>query len=127
MYSAEVLSQLRSLNHLTQEMRHIPSDSVEAIFLRKEITALRGRLPNAILGYHDRFESRSKPSATKVERSNCSACHTKLPRRLLSDLSVPGRFGICPKCGVFLWMEPMVRAAADESLQEVSAQEKERI
>lgn len=105
MYSAEVLSQLRSLNHHSQEMRRVPGASPEALLLQKQIDALRARLPNSILGYHDRLAARGKASAARISGESCSACHLKLPRGLFCELSVPGRFGVCPNCGVFLWVE----------------------
>lgn len=104
MYSAEVLSQLRSLNHLNREIRSLPRENPEAILLQTQIEALRARLPNSILEYHDRFAARSQPSAVKVAGDSCSACHLKLPRDLCDELAAPGRFGVCPNCGVFLWL-----------------------
>jgi predicted nucleic acid-binding Zn-ribbon protein len=104
MYSAEVLSQLRSLNHLSQEIRRLPRESPEAVLLQTQIGALRARLPNSILSYHDRLAARGQDSAIKVNGESCSVCHLKLPRGLLGELAVPGRFGVCPNCGVFLWM-----------------------
>jgi len=112
MYSAEVLSQLRSLNHLSLEMRRVPSASPETVLLQKQIDALRARLPNSILGYHDRLSARGKASAAKVSGESCGACHLKLPRGLFCELSVPGRFGVCPNCGVFLWVETVVAEPA---------------
>ena len=104
MYSAEVLSQLRSLNHLSEEVRRLPKESREAVLLQTQVGALRSRLPNSILSYHDRFAARGKPSAIRVNGASCSACHLKLPSGLIGELAVPGRFGVCPNCGVFLWM-----------------------
>ncbi|MFA6287795.1 MAG: hypothetical protein WC661_10470 [Opitutaceae bacterium] len=105
MYSAEVLSQLRSLNHLNQEIRSMPRENPESILLKKQIEGLRARLPNSILDYHDRFAARGLPSAVKVNGESCSACHLKLPRGLCGELAAPGRFGVCPHCGVFLWAD----------------------
>lgn len=104
MYSAEVLSQLRSLNHLGEEIRSLPPESPEAVLLQKQIEALRARLPSSILSYHDRLAARNLVSTAKVNGESCSACHLKLPRGLFCDLAVPGRFGVCTNCGVFLWM-----------------------
>lgn len=103
MYSAEVLSQLRSLNHLNEEIRSLPQPSPEATLLQKQIEGLRARLPNSILGYHDRLAARGRASVAKVTGESCSACHLKLPRGLFCELAVPGRFGVCTNCGVFLW------------------------
>lgn len=103
MYSAEVLSQLRSLNHLGQEIRRLPPESPEAMMLRKQISDLRARLPNSILGYHDRLAARGQTSVAKVSGESCGACHLRLPRGLFCELSIPGRFGVCTNCGIFLW------------------------
>lgn len=103
MYSAEVLSQLRSLNWLLRELKRVPPNSRESRHLQSQVTALRERLPNSILSYHDRFEKRGKPSAVEVTGSGCPACHLKLPLGLVGELAMPGRFGVCPTCGVFLW------------------------
>lgn len=111
MYSAEVLSQLCSLNHLSQEIRGLPKESSEASLLQKQIDALRARLPNSILGYHDRFAVRGKPSAVMVNGESCAACHLKLPRALVGELAAPGRFGVCPNCGVFVWIGEKPAAA----------------
>lgn len=103
MYSAEVLSQLRSLNYLGQEIRSLPPESPGATLLRKQIEDLRARLPNSILSYHDRLAARSQASVAKVSGESCGACHLKLPRGLFCELAIPGRFGVCTNCGVFLW------------------------
>lgn len=103
MYSAEVLSQLRSLNWSTVEIRRVPADSPEFIHLRSQMDAIRARLPNSILSYHDRLIARGQVSAAQASGTNCSACHLKLPHGLLGELTVPGHFGVCPNCGVFLW------------------------
>ncbi len=128
MYSAEVLSQLRSLNHLGQEIRSLPQESPEAVLLQKQIEALRARLPNSILSYHDRLAARNLASTARVNGESCGACHLKLPRGLFCELAVPGRFGVCTSCGVFLWMaekptEPVpvpVRKPARRSAARVS-------
>ena len=105
MYSAEVLSQLRSLNHLGREIRTLPPESPEAALLQEQIGALRARLPNSILSYHDRLASRGQVSVAKVSGESCGACHLKLPRGLFCELALPGRFGVCTNCGVFLWAD----------------------
>lgn len=103
MFSAEVLSQLRSLNWLAQEVRRLPAGSLEGVRLQEQIATVRARLPNSILGYHDQFAARGKPSIAPVDGRHCSACHGALPAALLAELAGPRRFGVCPHCGVFLW------------------------
>jgi predicted nucleic acid-binding Zn-ribbon protein len=103
MYSAEVLSQLRSLNWLALEIRRVPSGSRESALLHSQLDAVRARLPNSILDHHDRLTKGGKLSAAEVIGDTCAGCHSKLPQALLDELALPGRFGICPKCGLFLW------------------------
>lgn len=103
MYSAEVLSQLRSLNWLAQEVRRVPSGSLEGLHLQDQIAAVRARLPNSILSYHDRLATRGLPSVASVNGTSCRGCHLKLPSSILGDLALAGRFSVCPNCGVFLW------------------------
>jgi len=103
MYSAEVLSQLRSLNWLTQEIRRVPTESREGVLLQSQMDAVRSRLPDSILDYHDRLTVDGKPSAAQVTGDACGGCGTKLPPNLLESLRLPGRFGVCPQCGLFLW------------------------
>jgi predicted nucleic acid-binding Zn-ribbon protein len=105
MYSAEVLSQLRSLNWLTEEFRRVPAESPEGRHLRGQLEAVRARLPTAILGHHDRLSAGGRPSAARVAAGACGACGTALPPQLLAELAPAGRFGVCPGCGVFLWSD----------------------
>lgn len=104
MYSAEVLSQLRSLNWLTQEIRRVPAGSGEGTLLRSQMDAVRTRLPESILDHHDRLAAEGKLTAAEISGDKCSACETTLPPELLGSLTQPGRFGVCPQCSVFLWV-----------------------
>src|ERR1019366_2909074 len=103
MYSAEVLSQLRSLNWLVQELRRVSFGSPVGLHIESQMKAVRDRLPHSILAYHDRLAARGQTSTAQVSGKSCGACHLKLPQGLLSELILPGRFGVCPNCGVFLW------------------------
>jgi len=103
MYSAEVLSQLRSLNWLAQEIRRVPPDSREGAHLQGQIDAVRTRLPNSILDYHDSLSRGGRTSTAQVIDGTCSGCHVRLPLALREKLTEPGRFGLCPKCGLFVW------------------------
>lgn len=103
MYSAEVMSQLRSLNWLAREIQRVPPGCSEGALIRAQIEAVRERLPEAILEHHDRLARLGKPSAAEVVNGTCGECHGQLPDVLLGELSRVGHFGMCPNCGVFLW------------------------
>lgn len=103
MYSAEVLSQLRTLNWLSQEARRLPFDSAERQILCTQIEALRARLPLSMLRHHDDRAKRNLPSIANIQESCCGHCRAELPSGTLHALIHPGRFGVCPNCGVFLW------------------------
>jgi predicted nucleic acid-binding Zn-ribbon protein len=103
MYSAEVLSQLRSLNWLAQEIRRVPPASRERALLQSQMDAVRSRLPDSLLDHHDRLSAGGKLTAAEVNGDICGGCGAKLPQALVITLGQPGRFGVCPRCDVFLW------------------------
>jgi hypothetical protein len=105
MYSAEVLSQLRTLNWLTRERRHLPLGSAQAVLLGDQEATIRQRLPSSILQYHDQLAKTGKSSVAAVTGSLCGACYAILPNELLSELKAPGSFRVCPTCGVFIWQD----------------------
>jgi predicted nucleic acid-binding Zn-ribbon protein len=104
MFSAEVLSQLRSLNWLAQEISRVPAGSVERAHLLGQIEAVRARLPNALLAHHDQLAARGRPSTVPIQAGACGTCGEPLATEVLAELAAPGRFGVCPHCGVFLWL-----------------------
>ena len=113
MYSAEVLSQLRSLNWLAQEIRRVPSASREGALLQSQMDALRSRLPDSILDHHDRLSAGGKLTAAEVNGDICGGCGMKLEEELVRTLAQPGRFDVCPRCGVFLWSAKSTDQPAD--------------
>ena len=116
MYSAEVLSELRSLNWLAQEMSRVPAGSRQNKHLQSQMDAVRARLPNSILDYHDRLAKSGRISIAQVTGDMCGGCLSRLPHALLGELAVPGRFGVCPKCGLFLWAgESLVPQTASDA------------
>lgn len=124
MYSADVLSQLRTLSWLGREAARLPAESPERSLLDKQITALRERLPLSILRYHDDRAKKNLPSVANVSGTSCSNCHLKLPSGTINELAQPGRFGICPNCGVFLWSGESDRGASASPLPKPVARPK---
>lgn len=112
MYSAEVISQLRTLNWLKQERSHLPPASAQAALLDDQERMLRERLPHSILAYHDSLAAKGMASVGELSGGVCGACHVKLPISVLAELKLPGRFAVCPHCGVFVW-SAAADAAAD--------------
>lgn len=103
MFAAEVLSQLRTLDWLVQEVERVPADTREGLLLREQIESVRARLPHAILAYHDQRAAQGERSTAEVDGVVCGACCARLPAGLLEDILQPGHFGVCPQCGVFVW------------------------
>jgi predicted nucleic acid-binding Zn-ribbon protein len=103
MYSAEVLSQLRTLSWLLGEVQRLPAGNPQRLILTAQIEAVRGRLPLSILRYHDERVQKNLPSVSDLRGPACGNCQQELPPDTISELAIPGRFGVCPKCGVFIW------------------------
>jgi hypothetical protein len=103
MYSAAEMNVLRNLNWLDNEHRFLPSGSAEATLVERRQTAIRAKLPESLLSFHERLKARGKPSVVPLSGLNCSACHLKLPSGVLGELRTPGRYSVCPNCSVFVW------------------------
>jgi hypothetical protein len=103
MHSDEILQQLRSLNDLVAERRRYPAHSREGCSVDAQIAAVRAALPEPALAHHDRLAGRGLASVVRVAGRNCGGCHLGLPSGFLADMRVPGRFGVCPHCGVMVW------------------------
>ncbi len=102
MFSAEVLSQLRTLSWLLGEAQRLPSDHPHRLVLEGQIAVVRGRLPLSILRYHDERAQKNLPSVGDLNGSTCGTCHEPLPADMIDELAHPGRFGVCPGCGVLI-------------------------
>jgi len=111
MYSAEVLSQLRTLSWLLGEAQRLPAGNQHRLVLDAQIEAVRGRLPLSILRYHDERVGKNLPSVSDLSGPACGNCRQELPPDMIKELAHPGRFGVCPNCGVFIWSGDAVAAA----------------
>jgi predicted nucleic acid-binding Zn-ribbon protein len=113
MYPADMMNALRLLNWLDQERRAQTDGTAAAALVEQQQTATRGAMTESLVSFHDRFAARGKPSVVSLAGSSCSACHLKLPSGLLGELHRPGRYSMCPTCGVFVW-------SGEESAAEVA-------
>lgn len=104
MINRELLGHLRELNAVEVELRHDPApDAARREACERRIGELRGKLPTALLSHHDRMAGEGRESVAPVVGMSCGACHLKLPVGQLAELNQPGRIGVCPHCGVFLF------------------------
>ena len=104
MINRELLEHLRALNALEVELRHRRQPDVpHREVLERRISELRAKLPTALLSHHDRMAKQGRESVAPVIGMSCGACHLKLPVGQLAELNQPGRIGVCPHCGVFLF------------------------
>lgn len=111
MINRELLEHLRALNALEVALRH---DRGEDVGRRegslRRVAELRGKLPTALLSHHDRMAKQGRESVAQVSGKSCGACHLQLPVGQLAELNQPGRIGVCPHCGVFLFNAAVVPA-----------------
>ena len=103
MINRELLEHLRALNAAEVELRHHELVPEQRDACLRRVDELRARLPVALLSHHDRMAKQGRESVAPVVGSSCGACHLKLPVGQLAELHQPGRIGVCPHCGSFLF------------------------
>ncbi len=103
MINREFVEQLRALNAADAELRHNGLTPSRREAIQRKVQELRSHLPTALLGHHDRMARQGRESVAQVMGSSCGACHLKLPVGQLAELHQPGRIGVCPHCGVFIF------------------------
>jgi predicted nucleic acid-binding Zn-ribbon protein len=104
MINRELLEHLRALNAVEVEIRHHAGpDAPRRESWERRVADLRAKLPTALLSHHDRMAKQGRESVAPVVGMSCGACHLKLPVGQLAELNQPGRIGVCPHCGVFLF------------------------
>ncbi len=113
MQSIVGVQNLYSLNWLERFEATLPAGKAKQKAVRAEIAGLRDRLPVSLLGYHDRLAKQNKPSVVRSNGTSCGGCHLRLPMGLTHEMRIPGRFVICPHCGVFVTTEPSEAQVAE--------------
>lgn len=104
---AKITSSLRRLYALESGKSRLTA-ALTAREKKLEITRLRGILPAAILGHHDRMMQQGKASIAPVQNGVCSACHLRLPVGHLARLQSSQDLEVCDHCGTFLYLETPV-------------------
>lgn len=99
----EYLDDLCSLDRMALELRRAGLTHNRRQELETQVGAIRGRLPTALLTYHDRRVREGNATIAAIHNLTCGGCHLKLPVGMLSDISEPGRIAVCPHCGIFVF------------------------
>jgi len=99
----EYLDDLCSLDRMAFELRRAGLTQNRRQELEAQVGAIRGRLPTALLTYHDRRARAGNATIAAIHNSTCGGCHLKLPLGMLADLGQPGRIAVCPHCGIFVF------------------------
>jgi hypothetical protein len=99
----EYLDDLCSLDRVAFELRRAGLTRVRRQELEKQVAAIRGRLPTALLTHHDRQTRAGNATIAAIHNQTCGGCHLKLPVGMLADISLPGRIAVCPHCGIFVY------------------------
>lgn len=102
MCSAEVVTQLRSLNWLREEAECFPAGSMLRRLLEGQQEVVRHRLPAEIWQQCKKSIESGRPSLTSPQRSRCGACNTRLPDAMLKEVRLANHFISCPNCGTFI-------------------------
>ncbi len=101
------LSELISLNWLSEEARHVTAGSAQDRLIHEQMEQVRAHLPRSLLSFHDRLAKQGRPSAMRASGNSCPACHLRLPRSLQADLCAERSSVVCPNCGVIVWHGPV--------------------
>ena len=104
MIPREYVGYLLELNRSERELRRQGLDADSRQKIEERVTELKGKLPTALVTHHERMAKAGRESVAAVSgASSCGGCHMKLPVGMLADLSKPGRIGVCPHCGSFVF------------------------
>jgi predicted nucleic acid-binding Zn-ribbon protein len=112
MIAQKYVGYLLDLNQSERELRRTGLDAGRRKTLEEHVVELKGNLPTALVTHHERMARAHRESVAALSGSfSCGGCHMKLPVGMLADLSKPGRIGVCPYCGSFVF-KPAPAAAA---------------
>ncbi len=69
-----------------------------------EMSELRGRIPQPILGHYERLVARGKKGVAVVRNQVCTGCHMKLPIGTINTLMQDTDIRLCDTCGRYLYL-----------------------
>lgn len=70
-----------------------------------KIESLRSRVPEVILGHHDRLVAKNKKSVVAVHNNVCGGCFLALPGGEKARIALARDLHICQSCGRYLYVE----------------------
>jgi hypothetical protein len=83
-----------------------------------QTAALRGNIPQPIIGHYDRLRVRGKKGVAVVRNQVCSGCHMHVPIGQITMLMRGEDVQLCESCGRYLYLPD---AAETEFLAHVEA------
>ncbi len=97
---AEVIDTLRELQKLEFANKKKPGAAS-----KKKITELRAKVPEVILGHHDRLLAKNKKSVVAIHNNVCGGCFLALPGGEKAKVALQHDLHICQNCGRYLYVD----------------------
>ncbi len=97
---AEVISTLRELQKLEFANKKKPG-----VVSAKKIEELRLKVPEVILGHHDRLIAKNKKSVVAIHNNVCGGCFLALPGGEKARVALQQDLHICQNCGRYLYVD----------------------
>jgi hypothetical protein len=83
-----------------------------------QTAALRGNIPQPIIGHYDRLRARGKKGVAVVRNQVCTGCHMRVPIGQITVLMRGEDIQLCETCGRYLYLPDPAEA---EFLSKVEA------
>src|ERR1017187_6561655 len=97
-----------------------------------QAAALRGNIPQPIIGHYDRLRIRGKKGVALVRNQVCTGCHMHVPIGQITVLMRGEDVQLCESCGRYLYLpdaaeaEAMARLEAAKSVAKPAAKPRKR-
>ena len=69
-----------------------------------QVTELRGKIPQPIIGHYDRLRVRGKKGVAVVRNQVCTGCHMHIPIGQINVLMRGEDVQLCESCGRYLYL-----------------------
>lgn len=95
----DTLLELQELEFEKKKTKKLPPEKAE------RIQELRGKVPEVVLGHHDRLLAKGKKSVVPVHNTVCGGCFIALPIGEKEKIALYKDIHICQSCGRYLYVE----------------------